>query len=411
MNDTTHHGAARTAGPKRLVRTPDRKIAGVAAGIAHYLGIDPTIVRIAFVALAFAGGIGLLLYLICFFVMPKGEIDDRGPADPLDTYAILGLAGLVAGIGLLVGWHGLGGGARAVVAAGLIVGGILLLGRRLGPDGRDGGGPDGGHPVTSPTPPPAPAPAPPAPPSGADLTAATGITAVPAAGAPLAATPYGPIPAQTTREAAPAASRRRAPMTTLVLSTLAIAVAVLLALGFSERVDLTAPGGLAVAVIIVGLGLAVASVTGGAPLLFLVGGLATAGLLVAAATEHLVGHGIGSRTYGAATAAEILPEYRLGIGDLRVDLSTVDLAGATRPVRVDLGIGEARVIVPADVDLQVRGHVRAGSVVLPGRAGRDDDTVEGWDRSVDWTDDIARDNGTLVLDLDLTFGEVVVSRG
>jgi phage shock protein C len=54
----------------RLVRSAaDRRIAGVCSGIAEYFAIDPIIVRLAFVALAF-GGIGLLLYPIMWLVMP-----------------------------------------------------------------------------------------------------------------------------------------------------------------------------------------------------------------------------------------------------------------------------------------------------------------------------------------------------
>ncbi|MBM3678108.1 MAG: PspC domain-containing protein, partial [Actinobacteria bacterium] len=143
MNDTTSQGTLGDA-PKRLVRTPDRKIAGVAAGIGHYLGVDPTIVRIAFVALAFAGGIGIVLYGICFFVMPKGEIDDGVPSAQLDVPTVLGMAGLLLGALLLFGWHGLTDGGRVVVAAALIVGGVLLLGRKTG---RRGDGGTGGQPV------------------------------------------------------------------------------------------------------------------------------------------------------------------------------------------------------------------------------------------------------------------------
>jgi len=48
----------------------DRKIAGVCGGIAEYLGIDATLVRIITLILMFAVGSGVLLYLIAWFVMP-----------------------------------------------------------------------------------------------------------------------------------------------------------------------------------------------------------------------------------------------------------------------------------------------------------------------------------------------------
>lgn len=57
---------------KRLVRpTTDRMIAGVAAGLAEYMNLDPTIVRLLFVLLALAGGPGILIYIIMWIVMPE----------------------------------------------------------------------------------------------------------------------------------------------------------------------------------------------------------------------------------------------------------------------------------------------------------------------------------------------------
>jgi phage shock protein C len=57
---------------KRLVRSQnDRMIAGVAAGLAEYMNIDPTIVRLLFVLLALAGGGGGLIYIIMWLIMPE----------------------------------------------------------------------------------------------------------------------------------------------------------------------------------------------------------------------------------------------------------------------------------------------------------------------------------------------------
>lgn len=55
---------------KRLVRSrDDRMIFGVAAGIAHYLNIDPVIIRLLFVLLTLGGGHGILIYLILALIM------------------------------------------------------------------------------------------------------------------------------------------------------------------------------------------------------------------------------------------------------------------------------------------------------------------------------------------------------
>lgn len=56
---------------KRLYKSrTDRKIDGVCAGIAKYLNIDPTIIRILWVIISLAGGSGILAYIICMIIMP-----------------------------------------------------------------------------------------------------------------------------------------------------------------------------------------------------------------------------------------------------------------------------------------------------------------------------------------------------
>ncbi len=60
---------------KKLYRSRnDRMVAGVAGGLAEYFGIDPTIVRLAFVVLALLGGPGLIVYLIMWIVVPEAPM-------------------------------------------------------------------------------------------------------------------------------------------------------------------------------------------------------------------------------------------------------------------------------------------------------------------------------------------------
>ncbi len=58
-------------GNKKLKRSSNAMIGGVAAGVAEYLGVDPTIVRIIWAVCVIFGGLGLWAYLICWLVMPK----------------------------------------------------------------------------------------------------------------------------------------------------------------------------------------------------------------------------------------------------------------------------------------------------------------------------------------------------
>jgi phage shock protein PspC (stress-responsive transcriptional regulator) len=57
--------------PRQLARPlDDRMLAGVASGLARYLGLDVLPVRIALVVLCFVGGIGLPLYLAGWLLIP-----------------------------------------------------------------------------------------------------------------------------------------------------------------------------------------------------------------------------------------------------------------------------------------------------------------------------------------------------
>jgi len=59
--------------PKRLTRSKEKMIGGVCAGLANYFNIDPTIMRILFVVIAFAGGASLLAYLIMWIIVPMEQ--------------------------------------------------------------------------------------------------------------------------------------------------------------------------------------------------------------------------------------------------------------------------------------------------------------------------------------------------
>jgi phage shock protein PspC (stress-responsive transcriptional regulator) len=66
----------RPAGEQRLHRAGrGRMVAGVAAGVADYFDVDPTIVRIGFVVLTLMGGVAVPLYLAGWLLIPDEEND------------------------------------------------------------------------------------------------------------------------------------------------------------------------------------------------------------------------------------------------------------------------------------------------------------------------------------------------
>lgn len=57
---------------KRLYKSRnDVKIAGVCAGIGEFFGIDPTIIRLVWGLSILGGGIGILAYILCMFIIPE----------------------------------------------------------------------------------------------------------------------------------------------------------------------------------------------------------------------------------------------------------------------------------------------------------------------------------------------------
>lgn len=55
---------------KRLKRSSDRILGGVCGGLAEYFGLDKTLLRIIYVLLVLFGGVGILVYIIFWIIMP-----------------------------------------------------------------------------------------------------------------------------------------------------------------------------------------------------------------------------------------------------------------------------------------------------------------------------------------------------
>src|SRR4051794_1523306 len=111
---------------RRTVR-PDRKIAGVAGGLARHLDIDPVILRVGFVVLVFFGGAGLIAYGACWLLIPEDYSLRRplGLDDRNRSIALVG-AGVLAAIIMLSGTLGNDFFPWPVAVIGVIV--FLVLG-------------------------------------------------------------------------------------------------------------------------------------------------------------------------------------------------------------------------------------------------------------------------------------------
>jgi phage shock protein C len=60
--------------PRRLTRsTTDRRLGGVAGGLAAYFGVDPTVVRLGFIVSIAFGGAGIFAYLAALALVPSDD--------------------------------------------------------------------------------------------------------------------------------------------------------------------------------------------------------------------------------------------------------------------------------------------------------------------------------------------------
>ena len=57
---------------KKLYRSStDKKLAGVCAGVAKYLNMDPTVIRILWAIISLFAFVGVAAYIVCAFIMPE----------------------------------------------------------------------------------------------------------------------------------------------------------------------------------------------------------------------------------------------------------------------------------------------------------------------------------------------------
>jgi phage shock protein PspC (stress-responsive transcriptional regulator) len=123
---------------------------------------------------------------------------------------------------------------------------------------------------------------------------------------------------------------------------------------------------------------------------------------ICAAVFHVdVGNGVGDRTYVVGSAQELRHSYKLGVGNLLVDLRNVRFGTGETHVRARVDVGELRVIVPPYVALRVHGDAQLGQVEVLGQK------TDG--RNVDKK--IAQAGArVLVLDAHVGMGKVLVTR-
>ena len=366
----THSQAPASAARPRLVRSRrDRKIAGVAGGIADHLNIDPVLVRIGFVVSVFAGGLGIVLYLAGWLLIPE-EGDQESIGAPVVAHLRhapwLAVLLFVLG-GTLLFTQVLSWDVGTIFWALLLIGAGWLVYQDE---------PIGGRRDEPPPPPGAP---------GGGLAAAAAGTAAPAA----------------VVEPRPRRPRSFLGRYTWGALLLLIGLAALLANAGALTLD---PGQYpALALTVVGAGLLVGTFWGRSRGLILLGVLllpiAWAGALVDVPLEG----GFADRYYAPLTPALVEDEYRLVGGEMDFDLT--DLEWGTEPLELEatVAFGEIEVAVPPNVEVELHGSVGGGEIQFF------EDHRSGYDVEVDSVGGGDGSGGTLVIDARTSFGRIEVA--
>ena len=369
------------APPRRLVRVDDgRWLGGVCAGLGRYFDINPLVYRIAFAALALAGGTGLLLYVAAWLVIPGERSEESFAVETLRRHRdrpwlLLGVGLLAFGALLALSearfWPSSG---NLWLAATL--GGAALVWWHVA--NRDRGS------ATPPT---------------ADATE-TVADAVP-----------GRHGAQhdSRRRALPPAPRppARPSLFAPVLGALLAAAGVFGLLAVLDVYDVDLAVAFAAGVAIVGVAIAVGAMTQRR-----VGGLVFLGLIllaafgVAAATPVSISSGVGEKDEQPATVAALESSYELGMGELDLDLGAVTLPAGTTPVDASVGIGSLVITVPEDVALEIDAQAGVGEVNVLGE--RDDGIDAHRTLSVAGS---TPDAPVLEVEADVGIGSIEVRRG
>ncbi len=354
----------------------DRMIGGVAGGVAETYGIDPALVRLAWVAVALLGGVGILLYLVAWLVLPlNGDPEPAQPGgEPTDAIRVAGVALVVLGGAItvgLIGWLRF----DVTIAVLLIAGGVALLMRNRDerPDGPStGSGLD--RPDADPD-------ADPDAVSSADPDAALDTPAPPTVPPPTESETEPPsesrwgtvdawvrTEARRTRETPRRRRRERSALGPITLGLLLLAGGAVSLADLAGWIEVDLALAAAAGLTFVGLALILGAWYGRARGLIAVGILLALVAIPLALVDVSLRGGIGQEIHRPTTLAALEEDFRLGIGQLTVDLSRIDFSGTVRDVGVSLGIGEAIVIVPADVAVEVAATAQIGEVVVLGRS-------------------------------------------
>jgi phage shock protein PspC (stress-responsive transcriptional regulator) len=418
-----------------------RYVAGVCAALARATNTDPVLWRVLVAVLGILSGVGVLLYLIGWLIIPA-EGDSASPIEgllgkgrsgmaPL-TVVLLGAAAVIS-FGFIV--HD---GMRAsLLAAAVIVGAVLLIKRN---GGSSAAPPDSGQAATFPP------PADQVPPPGFPA-APTAAFASPAAGAPTAEepvtaqtpprppmppmppmpptpsgyrppfAPHGPWASSNVPPAylpptppprapkPPKPPRERSKLGRLTFFAVVVVIGLMAVLGMAGA-HITVSAYFAAALVTVALGLIVGAWLGRARGLIALAILLSIGLGISTGVERWGGQ-VGNSVYRPQSIAEIADRYDFTAGNATLDLSAIDFTGQSQTITLTMKVGQLRVQLPPKVDTTATLSLDTGRAMI---LGKEYDGRTANAETVTSLGDDGAGGGTLKLDLQMDTGSVEVNR-
>ena len=388
-------------------RRPARggKIGGVAAAIGDRYGIDPVIVRVAFVTATVFGGVGASLYLLCWLLFPA-EGDEVSPIESLfgqgrssmSKHLTIVLAILffpLSSWAFAGGWFDGGG----IIGAAMMVTALYLLHRGRGHLNRP-------VPVTRAATSVGPA---------AFSMSAPGTTEKAESGwDPLGADPNAwdlpapPPPPAPVPPPPPPAPRRKSKIGVAAFGIALLMAGAGAAIGSSGESWFSAQHVIGLVLGVLGIGMVAGAFAGGGrKLAILAVPLSIAGIALTTVPVGDYAGGLGDLRATPVSAAEVLPSYQRTAGTVDLDLTRLP-ADVPVTTEVHLGAGDTTVSVPATADVTYTCQSHAGDVNCLGRqtSGVGTGPVTGVDYGTDGPGGLQ-----LSLNVDQGAGTVEVSRG
>ncbi|CAL9442880.1 PspC domain-containing protein [Streptomyces werraensis] len=406
---------------------------GVCSGLARQYDMDPVIFRITLAVLSATGGIGLIFYGFAWLFVPYDDEDEnqvrRLLTGRVDGHTLAAVLFALVGCGIFLSMLSNDGVLSFAVILSLLLAGAAYWSRRRGTPSPD---PIAAQAAADAPPEPQAPPVPAAYPSwwrepivkdgtyvggtgylwgpedSRDLDIATAVGVGVRSGSGGVKDVWRPPQARPPKPRGPRGIGGRVFLFALLAAGLGTGLT-----WETQPLGTSLQTGLACALGVIGLGIAVSAFLGRTGAGSVVLALLTAGLLAGStAVPDDIGTDWTRTGWQPASVAQIRPVYDLGAGEGELDLSAVRVpAGDTVSTQVEVGLGRIHVIVPQDVTVRLHVEVGLGDIQVPGDGRKDVDVAPGKYKEMTLEPPAgAGKAGTLRLDLRVGAGQAEVSR-